>query len=377
MGGKRFKEYGSVRIPADAAMAIEAEVVRKLGAIGIDAYPTVTFPGKQDYGDLDIVVAEEDLLMHAGLPCDDQTPAHQARQAIEIVLGATKMKRSGPKDHATSYLIESDYGPFQIDLITHTKSEMQYAKRFYAWGDLGALIAMTARRLGLSSKANGLYVVIGEETDRARIKVVSDYDEALTLMGFDPEIHAKGFETQDDAFAWIASGKNFDPQTYALKNLTGKSRKRAEARPIQIAFREWISKNTPATNNKITYGMDDDGSWDTRNKHDKAMLEGWKQKFPQIIEEEARHYARVEEMRKTKQERNDVMSASRVGAKTGLEGKDLNIVLWQMTKHPRYCEMLSLNSEELFDLVVDEVMTRLKEAPVFLKRDKEEYHKNQ
>ena len=369
MGGKRFKDQDSVRIPSDAALIIEKEIVQKLNAIGINAYPTITFPGKKDYGDLDIVVAEEDLLMHAGAPCNDITPAYQARQNIGKLLKAIDLKRNGPKDHATSYLIKTEYGPFQIDLITHTKSEMQYAKRFYAWGDLGALIAMTARRLGLSSKANGLYVVIGEETDRARIKVINDYDEALILMGFDPEIHAKGFKTQEDAFLWIASGKNFDPQTYALENLTGKSRKRAEIRPIQNAFREWISKNKPAPNNKITYGMDDDGSWITRNKHDKAMLDKWKQKFPQIIEQEKKHYSRVEEMRKTKQARNDIMSALRVSVKTGLKGKDLKILLWQMTKHPRYREMLSLNSVEIFNIVIDEVITQIKETPVFLNDD--------
>ena len=359
MGGQRFKSHEPVRLPAPAALEIQADVVRRLEAIGIAAFPTITFPGKADYGDLDIVIAEEDLLIHAGPPSEDVSPAHQAREALLPVLGALQMARSGPTDHATSYLLPTEHGAFQVDLITHPRSVVPYANRFYAWGDLGALVSMTARRLGLTNKATGLYVVVGDVHDRHRIRVITDYNEALTAMGFNASRHEAGFASPEEAFAWLADSHHFDPETYKLENLTGKSRTRAAKRPHQIAFRQWLEDTQPPARDRLVFGQDADGSWATRDYQNEHMLRHWRAKFPHIVAEEQDHLNRVKLQKAAKQARRDLMSAPTIASKTGLAGEELKVLMWQMTKHPRYAEMQEEASPELLDLIVRETQDRL------------------
>lgn len=352
MGGNRFKHHESVRLNAPDAMVLETEVVRRLKAIGIDAFPTMTFPGKANYGDLDIIIAEEELLVHAGLPSEEKSPAHQAREAMIPVLGAVAMARSGPTDHATSYLLPTEHGPFQIDLITHPQALVPYAIRFYAWGDLGALVSMTARRLGLSNKAIGLHVVVGDINDRLHIPVAADYNEALELIGFDAAVHEAGFATYEDAFRWIATSHHFDPETYQLENLTAASRVRAIKRPMQMAFRQWIEDTQPPAKDQIVIEQDDDGGWKGRERNDEKWREKWRQTFTNVSFTEQAHLSRVQVQRAANQARRNLMSGPAVAAKTGLEGKELTLLMRQITKHPRYAEMMKATSDNLLDLII-------------------------
>lgn len=162
MVGTRFKGLDVSRISAAAHARFEPDMVELLAAIGIEVESPRTLPGKTSYGDMDLAASEESLMAHAGEPRKDKTPRAAAIEEVGRLLGAIATASTGPRDHATSFAIPVPDGAlFHVDLITYPANAVDYARRFYAWGDTAALLSVTARAMGLRNKAIGLHYIAG------------------------------------------------------------------------------------------------------------------------------------------------------------------------------------------------------------------------
>ena len=349
MGGQRFKSLDVTRITADAYHRFEPIMIDRLASLGIQAESPKTFPGKTSYGDMDLVASEEELLAHAGEPRTDKTPRAAAIENLGIKLGALATASTGPLDHATSFAIPTPDGEiFQIDLITHPAEVVDYARRFYSWGDTGALLSVTARALGLRNKATGLHYIAGYSTDQLDIPLHVTFDEALEVLGFDVDKHRLGFEDQDEVFAWLMAGRNFDPRVYDVSYLTERNRRRSRVRPMQATFQNICND---LTSGNATHPRRYDGQTDAERYADMAPYRArTAARFPFIREIEAAHIARFEEKNKKKA----FYSAERLNELTGFTGEDIKLLMWQLTKDDRFGSMMkSKDTDVLAEMVSD------------------------
>ena len=351
MGGTRFKSLDVTRISAEAYARFEPIMIERLAALGIQAEGPRTFPGKQSYGDMDLVATEEELLAHAGEPRNDKTPRAAAIENLARKIGALDVASSGPRDHATSFAVPTPDGDiFQVDLITHPAAVVDYAKRFYAWGDTGALLSVTARALGLRNKATGLHYIAGYSTDQLDIPLHVTFDEALEILGFDADTHRRGFENQDEVFAWLMAGREFDPRMYDESYLTERSRRRSRRRPMQIAFKTLC--DTLESGN-AAHPRRYEGQSDAERYADMAPYRARAaERFPFVRDLEAEHIARFEE----KNKRQVFYSAERLTALTGMTGRDVKLLMWQLTKDDRFGAMMKAKDEAILATMVADML---------------------
>ena len=307
-------------------------------------------PGKESFGDIDIIVAEEHLLTLAPANAEPKDAAHLARLAVLELLGAVDMARSGPLDHATSYLVPFEKGLFQLDIITHPLAVIDYAHRFYSWGDAGALVAMQARALGLRNKAVGLHYVGGSLDRRTDLLIVSDYDQALGLLGLDPHVHAAGFAKEEAVYTWLASGQYFNADIFCADRQTAKNRKRSALRPMITQFREWLADNQPPSRMDVPRQFDKEGQQtDAYQQHREIWRRLWEARFPEIIDFEKELERKFDQ----KQGKQAFIAVEKIANKTGLQGDDLRVLLWQMTKDTEYYDIVSRQDEgSLHELII-------------------------
>ena len=355
MGGKRFKDQNTVRVPAVAFEGLQKNICAQLEVVGLEPRVPFSMPGKESHGDIDIIVAEEQLLTLAPADAEPKDAAHLARLVLQEVLGAEAMTRSGALDHATSYLVPFEGGLFQLDIITHPLAVIDYAHRFYSWGDAGAMVAMQARALGLRNKAVGLHYVGGSLDRRADLLLISDYDQALELLGLDPAIHAAGFATAEEVYRWLASGKYFNADIFAADRQTAKNRRRSQLRPMIVQFRDWIAINRPMSR------IDAPRQFNEEGLQSEAYLENrqiWKQRWEALFPEIISFEEELEKKFEQKQNKDAFIAVEKVAESSGLSGESLRILMWQLTKDEGYFDIISRRSEDELQQLIERTMRR-------------------
>ncbi len=232
MGGSTFSRKGikTVRLPLDDYREVCGRVLQQIGTIAPDCGATIIphYRSKMDFGDLDIVVPRSLF--------DQFTP-----EELCAALSGISWSRGSLRDPVISVAIETPAGPFQVDLISALPENLDYAIRFFSWGDAGALVSGIARQMGLKHGAEGLRYTVDHPRGRITVPLHATYGEALTFLGLDDAQHQAGFAKPEDVYAWIASSPYFDPQIYDPKRLTNGSRRRAMHRTFYQGFLNWIN----------------------------------------------------------------------------------------------------------------------------------------
>lgn len=248
MGGTVFSPHArAVRIDRPEHDAIAARMATRLAAIGIDARSLPSVRSKTDFGDVDLVAPRSQT--HRNLP---EGGAHvlalaERDRAVALAAGARMHHRGPIRNPALHMLVDGRDGPVQVDLMSIEDRNMEFATRHLSWGDAGALAAVYAANMGMKMGMNGISLLerTGATTYRARLRL--DYDQALDLLGLDPVTHRDGFDTPDDIYAWIASGKYFDPRLWTPGWMTSRARHRAGKRDSHQGLHDWITANRPQT----------------------------------------------------------------------------------------------------------------------------------
>lgn len=231
MGGSTFSRKGidTVRLPLEDYREVSDRVLARINEIAPD-YHAVIIPhyrSKLDFGDLDIVVPRRLF--------DQFTP-----EELCDAFSGMAWSRGSLRDPVISVAMETPAGPFQVDLISALPQNLDYAIRFFSWGDAGALVSGIARQMGLKHGAEGLRYTVDHPRGRITVPLYATYSDALEFLGLDDTKHRAGFNTPEDVYAWIASSPYFDPKIYDPKRLTNGSRRRAIHRPFYQGFLAWI-----------------------------------------------------------------------------------------------------------------------------------------
>ena len=224
MGGNLFK-LG--RRPRGEYLEIEAEVRAVLDALVGDGYRIPRYyASKPDFGDLDVVVSSAAI---------DALGGWEAfRTAITEGLGVTASQSTG---HVYSTVVRE----FQVDYFVREADVFEATANYLAFNDVGNLLGKIYRRLGLKYGEHGLSYVFrraSRESYKRELPISRDWPRILALIGLDAAPWQAGFETLEDAFAWVVTSPYFSIAPY--EELAATPEHRAKLRTTMARFLDWL-----------------------------------------------------------------------------------------------------------------------------------------
>jgi len=232
MGGNALKNCTTRRYDADEYRSFEWHVLDKLGDLfplcqiaAIKAYAT-----KESFGDMDVIICTE----------------HLPDDYIETIIDDF-----APKDvFRNGNCLSFEYLEFQVDLITYPPEEFGTALDYYAYNDLGNLCGRLAHMMGLKLGHDGLSYNWRVDTYQFKnVVLLTDWDDILPVLGLDPAIYRRGFDTLEDIFKFVVSSQFFSKDIFLLENRNNTSRTRDAKRKTYMEFLDWIEVDGNVVNN--------------------------------------------------------------------------------------------------------------------------------
>lgn len=343
MGGNALS-YTTVRLTKKNYEWMAADCVAKLRALypGKRIEVLGSYRAKADFGDCDILVESGETY--------DPHVAAAALDAVEVV-------RNGP---VTSIGVivrpevpEKDGNVFQVDLIKMEPEAFDFAMGYFGHGDTGNLLGRLFHASGLSLRHDGLFYYVRDGDYKFReIALTRNFEEALPFMGYDPAVFAKGFDTQEDIYRYVASSPYFNPAIFLLENRNAKSRVRDKKRAMYMLFLKFCEAHPELT--AYTYPEDK-----------KAWLPRISEFFPGFQAEYDQALADLAELRAVKAKFNGEW----VSQLTGLQGKELGELM------RRFKESFdSPEAQRAFVLANDAAVLEARVRQVFANMGREEVH---
>ncbi len=222
MGGSRFNQE-TPRMTTDVYEKRLAIIQIRLQSMGIEAGFPATLKDKESHGDIDLITTQE-MLFAKGM------------NGFAKALCAIDQMQSSSADMCPSFLLRDQAGFFQVDVRAIKGQNLGFAERYQSAGDAGALTSFVASNLGLSMSLYGLFVRTGGRADQLKVPLDVTYNQALSLIGLDCNLHEKGFACEEDIFAWIINGRYFNPAIFMLENMSNKSRAKSKRSEMQNKF---------------------------------------------------------------------------------------------------------------------------------------------
>jgi hypothetical protein len=222
MGGKALKSTAGNRLDVRAYRALADEVLTPLRAHFPQASDVPSYRTKPDFGDLDI------LIEHDG-------PMEEMEQKVREIFKPEESLTNGN-------CISMAKSGFQVDLIAAKNFDM--AMVYFAYNDLGNMIGTVAHGFGLKLGPSGITLPVrinDGSTELGRLMVTEVPEQVLGFLGYDPDVHKRGFDTIGDIFKYATSSPYFDPGLFGEDKMNHQSRARQRKRPITAQFLEHIA----------------------------------------------------------------------------------------------------------------------------------------
>ncbi len=130
-------------------------------------------------------------------------------------------------------LMSFEYKRRQVDVI-RVKDE---ASLFYSYGDIGMILGMMCKSVGLLLNDRSLYIRSKAPHSDHKHLLSTEIDQTLEFLGLKMHIWQQGFASEQSVFEWIASSRFFNGGMFT-RQLKGGTNKRVEVRPM---FRDFLS----------------------------------------------------------------------------------------------------------------------------------------
>ncbi|KAK7541525.1 hypothetical protein IWX49DRAFT_180513 [Phyllosticta citricarpa] len=247
MGGQAFKVDGfeAPRIPT----ALYEDLKLRYAATLADFYDNVTCARaavwKADHGDIDMLVEG---------PRPGVTPGR-----ISEVLGAKAYKDNGP---VVSYAMphpETAGAIVQLDVQLCPQGYLRWQQFQASNGDLGQIIGVIIRSMGLTATDKGLFVRIAEiessDKKASMIYLTHDPDTHIEFLGLDGQKLREGFDSEEDLFHWVAGCRFLNRQSIIqeqdgpVEGEKHNDRARRQKRGMYRAFVEDFMVSNPEVGN--------------------------------------------------------------------------------------------------------------------------------
>jgi hypothetical protein len=214
MGGNALKTVQTIRkSPADYEK-IKDYVLRvlceKLADKGIQWSVPYEAPGKDSYGDLDVLLTRQtdvdirEWILATFKP--DELVSNGGVYSFNIPgceheLGVASDFKCECQHGQSAFTLARD---FQIDFITTPAENVAVHHFFLSWGDCGMLVGQIAHAAGLRMGQQGLFTSISDRPGMSEDLILSkDPRQICEFLGLDFDRWYNRFETETDIFAWL------------------------------------------------------------------------------------------------------------------------------------------------------------------------------
>ncbi|KHJ34675.1 hypothetical protein EV44_g6380 [Erysiphe necator] len=289
MGGTAFAQHQSPistpRMPCEVYKSRLRETKALLSQFYDHVLSPIEAPGKDSYGDLDILLFKPKI---SSLD-DAQRSREDIAEQIKTILGAKAViVRKG--DPVISFAVSSpdnkcsleekkavDEIYVQVDIqILSNYQDFRYSYFHESHGDLWTILNYIIKPFGLRVNNKGMYICIAsiEATNnkKSRVFLTSEPEKILSFIGLDPEIWWKYFPSMDNMFHYAASCRMFNPHQFqwaledtsnsenlvslniTKKQWSRKDRVRLVKRPV---FAAWFNDFIPSCLSKHLYEKPD------------------------------------------------------------------------------------------------------------------------
>lgn len=243
MGGKALRQYG---IETDRknneeffeiASKISVQLSYGLGITNstpvkfvydsnITSVPIRCYRTKEDHGDLDILIKVDQEYLNKNINLSDYIQKHFQPQVI----------------HNNGGVLSFDYNNFQIDFIPISESNWEIAQIYFSYDPLGNAMGKTFHKLNLSYGWDGLKYKYRNFNGKNSHDIIVSKDprKIFEFGGYDYDRYLEGFDTMEEIFDFIISGKYFNVDIFKMKNLSATDKKRNRKRKSYHKFLEYI-----------------------------------------------------------------------------------------------------------------------------------------
>ena len=191
-----------------------------------------SYKTKESFGDCDIVVNSEYLKSNY----------------IESIVSSFKLKVGDWSKNGNVFSFV--YEKMQVDLIITPSDEFQTSLDYFAWNDLGNLIGRQSKRIGIKFGHDGSYIIVKDKDQvLGKILLTKNISKLFDVLGLDYTVWKNGFDTLEDIFKFVASGKYFNPDIYLFENRNAISRERDRKRATYNSFLKWCETYTGSVYN--------------------------------------------------------------------------------------------------------------------------------
>lgn len=311
MGGNALKNVKTSRLSAEVYHPLAERLTALLREeLGARAEVIPAYAEKSDFGDLDIIVEQEKVLVpgngHAALE------AFAQRHGFARAFSANGNVLS--YDHRAS--AGDDVG-FQVDLIVTPAAEIDAALTYFSFNDLGNLMGRSAHKMGFKYGHLGLLYPFRDGDHLYKtLEVTRSSDEAMAFIGYDPSRFHQGFKNLPEIFDYVTGSRYFNPAIFLLENRNHTSRVRDSKRKTYSAFLEHIAAHQDVLS--AFEFPEDKASW----------LPLAFERFPAF---EAQYHQTTQELKDVRFIRT-IFNGAQVIEWTGLEGKQISGIMGDVKK---------------------------------------------
>ncbi|KIY64153.1 hypothetical protein CYLTODRAFT_112399 [Cylindrobasidium torrendii FP15055 ss-10] len=163
-------------------------------------------PEKVDHGDVDFIVWH---------PCPvDHLSVQEALKASHV------KPMDGPRTSNYAVPLDAQDEYCQVDVhVCATEGEWQRTMFFHSYGDMGMILGLIARGVGLHLGVHGLRYPIPKLPPW---HLSSNFDDILPFFGWSKSRFDRGFKTKVELFEWIWTTEHIHPRTFGSNNAVGK-----------------------------------------------------------------------------------------------------------------------------------------------------------
>lgn len=301
MGGLALKEFGVIRLAREQFDEVRTSLLAWFSSNmpKVRTLPVVSYRDKKTFGDIDIVYSTEDP---------------DFISTFISLFGVQHYKHNGD---CFSFVYDTKYGPFQVDLIWSAADCINFAYHYFNFNDLGNFLGRVYHKAGFKLGHAGLLYVVRSASNPAivlkEITVTKYWLDAMQFMGYG-DYFKQSFNTVEDLFSFALSSPYSNKHIYYLENRNHKARVRDRKRANYSLLLEWVKNpETPC----------EDYDWSDKEWNRSLFLEKAFKRWPQFKHE----YEKTLELEKIGNNRKEKFNGDLVRAVTGLEGKQLGVLI--------------------------------------------------
>lgn len=250
MGGQATKNFNTQRITNEEMEQVKSWLLNHTQQFaGHEFYIPISFPEKQDHGDIDLLTTLDNNELLASL----RQNGLEVHPDFLKIHGEQKISNKGAVSLPVKISSVSNKW-FQLDFIFVHKEYAKNAYYFYSYNCFNILLSKLFNAKGLKLGFQGLWWQLPSDhvlvknlgKERARVYLTNDYFIALNMLGIS-DLNENNFETkfktEQEAFDWLLNCPAFNHEVFNPVKQNSSQKRIKKKRAFVREFEKIILEN--------------------------------------------------------------------------------------------------------------------------------------